>query len=229
MNIVTRRVLGRLYVGITLFCVSLLILQGVRHSPWYAERLYRQLLAGTEDEQLRAASGLAQVGAEAQLVRALQAEEPRARDLAQRGLEFLWFNAAGARAYRLLETAFAAANAGQPRRALAILNDLTARFPAFAEGWSRRASVHWRLGHYEQSQADCERALALNPLHYGAWQGIGLCQLQNGDLAGACRSLRAALHILPHDEATRASLRQCEELLHVPPIPASPARGDDLI
>ena len=58
-----------------------------------------------------------------------------------------------------------------------------------------------------------ERALKLNPNHYGAWQGLGVCQLKLGDLAGACKSLRAALGIAPHDKSTRESLEHCEELL----------------
>ena len=61
--------------------------------------------------------------------------------------------------------------------------------------------------------ADCRRALALNPQHYGAWQGIGICHLNMGDVEEACRSLRSALKIIPHDPATRQSLRECEELL----------------
>jgi hypothetical protein len=34
-----------------------------------------------------------------------------------------------------------------------------------------------------------------------------------GDVVEACRSLRAALRILPHDEATQRSLQQCQQLL----------------
>jgi tetratricopeptide (TPR) repeat protein len=69
------------------------------------------------------------------------------------------------------------------------------------------------MGDYEKSMRDCERALKLNPNHYGAWQGLGVCELELGRLNEACEALRAALRITPHDEATLRSLQQCEKLL----------------
>ena len=48
---------------------------------------------------------------------------------------------------------------------------------------------------------------------FGAWQGMGLCQLHVGDVEGACKSFRAALKINPHDRGLRRMLQQCEELL----------------
>ena len=56
-------------------------------------------------------------------------------------------------------------------------------------------------------------ALELNPNHYGAWQGMGVCRIKLGDIREACRCLRAALKILPYDEPTRNALKNCEELL----------------
>lgn len=219
---------GWFYTSMLLVCAGFLALQAVRHSGWYKQRLYRELLEGGAEQQLYAASALAQLGAQPQLLAALHAESDHARKMAQRALEFVWFNAAGAKAYALLESAYAASQREHYHEALAILDELTTRFPKFAEGWNRRAAVHWELGDFAQSQADCERALALNPQHYGAWQGIGLCQLRNGDIAGACRSLRAALKILPHDPATRQSLHRCESLMEPDRAPDAPPRPPEI-
>jgi len=43
---------------------------------------------------------------------------------------------------------------------------------------------------------------------------MGICRLHLGEISEACRCLRAALKILPHDEPTQEALRKCEELLH---------------
>lgn len=229
MNAFSHRLVNGVYGLIVLCCAGFLASQALRHSAWNQQRLYRQLLTGDATQQLHAASALACVGAQELLLAGLKADGANARAMAQRGLEYIWFHAAGDDAYSLLEAAYTAAHDQRLEQALALLGQLTQRFPNFAEGWNRRAAIYWELGDYAKSQADCARALELNPHHYGAWQGIGLCQLQQGDVAAACRSLRAALQILPHDEATRLSLNRCEALLRSSSSEKFPGFSRDLI
>jgi tetratricopeptide (TPR) repeat protein len=198
---------------VTSFTVAFLIIHFGRHTAAYKTHLYRQLLEGNADQKLHAASILASVGAEAELLRALQEDNPDVQSIARRALEHVWFHASGQDAFEMMESAYQAAEREDHQTALRILDQLLRKYPAYAEGWNRRASVLWQMREFEKSQADCERTLKLNPNHYGAWQGLGVCQLQLGDVAAACRSLRAALKITPHDEPTLRSLRQCEELL----------------
>ena len=211
------------------FCVSYLGLRSVRQTAWYKDRLYGQLMTGSAEEQLRAASALAQVGAQEHLLAGLKSEGEESRKLAQRALEYVWFNAAGQEAYEWMQSAHQEAGKKHFQQAITILDRVVQRYPRYAEGWNRRASVYWQMGDYEKSIADCERTLRLNPNHYGAWQGIGVCRLELGDLAEACRSLRAALKIIPYDEPTRRSLRRCEELLRTFPNPLSKEKARDLI
>ena len=123
------------------------------------------------------------------------------------------FHAAGRDAFRLAKSANSAMERQKFSEALAILNETVAKYPGFAEGWNRRAVLYWQTGQYEQSVADCKKAVTLNPSHFGAWQGLGLCQLHLGDVELACQSFRAALKINPHDRGLRVLLRQSEELL----------------
>jgi tetratricopeptide (TPR) repeat protein len=210
-------------------CLGLLATQAVHRTEWYKNRLFRQLLNGTPNQRLAAATTLAHIGAEDRLLLGVQAGQPEVRELARRGLEHIWFIAAGEKAYKMTEQACLAIEQEQYADAVEILDQVVARYPKYAEGWNRRACLYWQIGEYEKSIVDCERALALNPNHYGAWQGIGVCQLQLGDLAAACHSLRAALKILPHDSATRSSLRRCEELLRSYPSPTSSPQRDYLL
>ena len=112
---------------------------------------------------------------------------------------------------------------------LLLLDQVVEKYPTFAEGWNRRASVYWQMGEYGKSIADSRQTLILNPNHYGAWQGIGICRLKTGDVAEACRCLRAALKIVPYDEATRNSLERCEGLLRRSPQPTGKSQPMDLI
>lgn len=200
-----------LWLWVIASCATYVTFHAVQRTEWYQARLYRQLLEGKPTEQLRAASLLAQLGAERLLLASLRAESATAREYGRRGLDYVWFNVAGEEAYQMIEAAFQASEKKDYPTALALLDRLIIRHPEFAEAWSRRAAVYWEQGQVAKSMADSERALALNPNHYGAWQGLGLCHLQEGNLTEACRCLRKALKILPHDEPTRASLRRCEE------------------
>jgi len=206
-----------------------LLLHSVQYSSWHKQRLYHQLLCGNPDQKLMAASALAHFGAEEQLLAGLKAEAPEVRHLSREALEYLWFREAGTQAHQTVENAFKAAEKEDFKTALTLLDRLVQKHPRFAEGWNRRASVYWQMGQYEKSIADCEKAIALNPNHYGAWQGIGVCRVQLGDIAEACRCLRAALKISPFDETTRHCLEKCEELLRVMKGTERPVRGIDLI
>ena len=175
--------------------------------------MYQRLLTGNEKQQLRAASALVYVRAEKQLLAGLKLDAQKPRDLAKKALEFSWFCAAGEEAQEKLHAAMTAAEEERYQEALEILNKLTSQHPTFAEAWNQRAAVHWKLGRHDESILDCERTLVLKPHHYGAWQGMGICKLHLGEVAEACRCLRAALEILPHDQATQDALRKCEDLL----------------
>ena len=225
----TLRLLGRWLILPTFVGASFLSLHQVQHSHWYKHRLYEQLLCGNEREQLKAASALAHFGGEEQLLSGLKAEAPGVRDLAKRALECMWFRAAGSAAHEAIENAFQAAEKKDFETALKVLDHLIKKYPKYAEAWNSRASVYWQTGDYERSIADCEKALALNPNHYGAWQGIGVCRVQLGEIAEACRCLRAALNIAPYDETTRHCLQKCEELLQLMKGQARPVRRGDLI
>ncbi|HXG47586.1 MAG TPA: tetratricopeptide repeat protein [Methylomirabilota bacterium] len=223
------RLLRWLYVGLVGFCTAYLVFHFIRQTDWYKDHLYHQLVEGTPRQQFRAANLLAQLGSEVHLLSALKVETPAVHELAQRALEHLWFNAAGEEAFEMTEAASREAQKKNFSQSLAILDRLVARFPNYAEGWNRRASVHWQMGDYRQSLADCERALALNPRHYGAWQGIGICHLQMGRVVEACEALRQARRIVPHDASTRRLLRKCEELLRVYPHPLKQRKPMDLV
>lgn len=213
VNRLCPRLLHSLFLLTLLFCAAWLALHALRQTEGHRQRLYAQLLTGSHDRQLMAAAALVHLGAERQLLAALKTEQPEPREVARRALEFFWFNAAGKKAYTLLQAAHQAMEQEHQEKALGILNRLTTEFPGYAEGWNRRAALHYQRREFARSIADCERALALNPNHYGAWQGLGICWLQQGDVAEACRCLRAALRIIPHDSPTRETLQQCEDLL----------------
>ena len=58
--------------------------------------------------------------------------------------------------------------------ALDLLDGVVRLKPDFAEGWNRRATVHFMMGNYGQSIADIEQVLILEPRHWGALAGLSM-------------------------------------------------------
>jgi tetratricopeptide (TPR) repeat protein len=220
----------RWFCSVAIIAVSVYAtLEIIHHSPWYRQQLLRKLYSKDPQQQLRAATTLAHLNCQKELLLVLRSDVNSARELGRRALEHIWFHQAGQDAYRRLQQAHDAIEKKEYQRALALLDRMIDQYPTYAEAWNRRGALYFELGDFEKSLADSERALALNPNHYGAMQGIGVCRLQLGDVADACRSLRAALKLLPHDEATRRSLEKCEELLRIFPSPAKKQKSHDMI
>jgi Tetratricopeptide repeat len=211
------------------FAVAFVLLHVVRRTEWFKEKVYQQLVSGDESKRLQAASVLAMVGGEEQLLRGLKSTDEGVSEMARRGLDHLWFHAAGDTAYQMLESAYALSEEKKFAESVEVLDRLLVRFPRYAEALNRRAASLWQLGDYEKSREDCERALTINPHHYGAWQGLGIAQLQTGDLAGASQSLRMALRISPNDRVARRCLKKVEELMRMLPGHAAPPREADSV
>ena len=81
--------------------------------------------------------------------------------------------------------------------ALAIFDRLVLEAPDFAEGWNKRATVHFMLGNYEESIADVDHTLDLEPRHFGALSGLGQISLAQRDEVAALAAFEDALAVNP--------------------------------
>ncbi len=203
----------RLYALLALFLALFYAWPHVLRSEWNRERLYRQLLSGNNKERLAAGEQLAAHGGREQLQRALQSDSASIRTVAISALFDIWVAQEGEEAALLLQVAGNSIEQNNIRGALNHLTRLTRMHPFFAEGWNRRATLLWQLGQVEQSLADCRKAVLLDPDHFGAWQGMGLCQVRLGDLSAAQKAFQQALRLIPHDRQTQRYLRWAEDTL----------------
>ena len=85
--------------------------------------------------------------------------------------------------------------------------------PSFAEGWNKRATARYLATHYATSIADCQEVVRLNPHHFGALSGQGLCHAALGQLREAARCFRRALLVHPRLESVRQHLARTETTL----------------
>jgi tetratricopeptide (TPR) repeat protein len=83
------------------------------------------------------------------------------------------------------------------RAALQDINQIVAKKPDFAEGWNKRATVHYLMGDYEKALSDIDRTLELEPRHFGALSGLGLTNMKLGNDAAAVDAFQRVLAIDP--------------------------------
>jgi tetratricopeptide (TPR) repeat protein len=83
------------------------------------------------------------------------------------------------------------------RAALAVFDRVVAAAPDFAEGWNKRATVHWLLGDHAASLRDIERTLALEPRHFGALSGLAMIHQAHGRIFEALDALEQISRIHP--------------------------------
>ena len=81
--------------------------------------------------------------------------------------------------------------------AVAILDELIALTPDWAEGWSQRAAVRFMQGDFEGSLADIEETLQREPRHFGSLAGMAIILMQQGRVEQAQATLRQAVGIHP--------------------------------
>ena len=136
---------------------------------------------------------------------------------AARGLEQriwrLWLEADDAGLNRLLQQGIVAMSDRRYATALQAFDRMVEQAPEFAEGWNKRATVHFLMGNWRASVRDIQRTLALEPRHFGALFGLGMIYDTLEQPEAALRSFEATLALNPHSESTRQRIEQLREQL----------------
>ncbi len=109
-----------------------------------------------------------------------------------------WTISGSASADYLLRRAQAAMEAQDYDAAYDHLTALVDHAPDFAEGWNARATLFFELQMYGPAIADIQRALALEPRHFGALTGLGIMLEDMGNMEAALEAYEAAHAIHPN-------------------------------
>ncbi len=135
---------------------------------------------------------------EALFVRLLEAPGPlEARDL-EGAIWSIWVQSDDGAVRILMHDGIQALQQGDYSRALSKFDQMVLIAPDFAEGWNKRATVHYLLGNYAQSLGDIAKTLELEPRHFGALAGRGLVYVELEDERRALKAFEAALAIHPN-------------------------------
>lgn len=97
--------------------------------------------------------------------------------------------------------------------ALDYLDQVVTLMPEFAEGWNRRATLHYTMSNFNKSMADIQKVLALEPRHFGALSGMATILERSGKKQAALKAWQRALSVYPAMPSGQAAIiRLSEEL-----------------
>ena len=81
--------------------------------------------------------------------------------------------------------------------ALDFLDEVVVLQPTYAEGWNRRATVHFMMHNYRKSLSDISHTLQLEPRHFGALSGMAQIMKLSGRKQLALDTYLRVLQIYP--------------------------------
>ncbi|SRR5579883_2354047 len=143
------------------------------------------------------------------LLEDLKNPEETVREQATRKIWRIWFQQKGVYGLEVIEHSQKLLDAGKITEAEGSLTELINKQPDFAEAWNRRAFLYYNLGEYSKSLADCQMAIQLNPVHFGALHGMGLCYAAMGNYVEAIKAFHRVLQIQPYSQINQRFILEC--------------------
>jgi tetratricopeptide (TPR) repeat protein len=143
------------------------------------------------------------------LLKDLKSSDETVREQATQELWRIWFQQKGVYGLDLLQRSQALLEAGKLEAAEFVLSDLVQDQPDFSEAWNRRAVLYYLQGEYHKALADCQQVLSLNPAHFGALHGMGLCLAALADYPAAIQTFHRALTIQPYALENQRLILEC--------------------
>jgi tetratricopeptide (TPR) repeat protein len=183
--------------------------QGLAH----ALEVLRQGTAADKLKALELLAKLADMGVMPALVQALRDDDGRVRETAQNVMWAIWLRSGDDEIDRLMAEGIRLMEAEQYPEAVEVFDQIVARAPQFAEGYNKRATVYYLMLEFEKSIADIHRTLELNPVHFGALSGMGLCYLGLVEPRQALEWFERAVSVNPNMDTIQAYIRQIREFL----------------
>ena len=144
------------------------------------------------------------------LAEVLRDEDRQLRQMAADALWSIWFRGGSDRHNRELQRLI---NLRDQRKKRIGLDSLIERAGDFAEAYNQRAILYFSTEEWQKSIADCERALQLNPYHFGAAAGMGRCYMELGKHKAALKAFRNAYRINPGLQEVEEAIRALENAL----------------
>ena len=125
----------------------------------------------------------------------------------------IWYEVDDPKVIEYFEKGIQAMNLRNYPLAIRFFNNLIEEDPNFAEGWNKRATVHFMMGNFDQSMQDIIKTLELEPRHFGALDGMGLIFIHQGQFQQAIDVYDKMLEIFPFSLKTMDKKERIQSFL----------------
>jgi hypothetical protein len=178
---------------------------------WNCGQIARIVTNGDRDARKVALLCLAMVGERAcidTIAVQLSDPDPTINQMAEHALWSIWFRCGSPAANAELCRGAKAMGSRELNLAIEHFDRAIDCDHDFSEAFNQRAIARFLQDRFEESIADCRKAVRLMPSHFGAWAGMGHCFLHLGQLDHAVRAYQRAIAINPHLDCVKQTLAE---------------------
>ncbi len=125
----------------------------------------------------------------------------------------IWHTAPNEELQQLMRQGMDAMNNSDLAQARSVFDEMIKLAPDYAEGWNKRATVHYLMQNLPASLADIAETLKREPRHFGAIAGRGLVHIRGNQLAKAAEAFEDVLTISPQNPGSQSNLDAIREAL----------------
>lgn len=97
--------------------------------------------------------------------------------------------------------------------ALDFLDQVVTMRPSYAEGWNRRATVHFMMNNFSKSMSDINQTLRLEPRHFGALAGMAAILKNGGNKELTLNAWQRVLDVYPMMRSAQTEVAAISEEL----------------
>lgn len=123
-------------------------------------------------------------------------------------IERIWLHSGSATIDLLMDRATKAINAKKLDLAQKLLSFVVELAPDYTEGWNRRAYVYFVQNDVEHALGDLRRALALDPNHFKALDGLAQILREIGQKKPALKAFKQLLDVHPYWSGAKQAIEE---------------------
>ena len=147
------------------------------------------------------------------LIPLLRDPDAQVRERAEHAIWTLWGRSGQAAVDRIFRTGVAQMGRREINEAIESFTIVADTMPGFAEAYNKRATARFLVGDLVGAMDDCQRALELEPDHFGSLAGYGHIYFRLDDMDMAILYWRRALAVNPNLDSVARSIDAAERIL----------------